>query len=47
LRPAPKRQLVDTNKADWKVSIRRACSVLKIDRLLYVYKSGRGEQAVS
>lgn len=30
---------------DWKVSIRRACSVLKIDRSLYVYKSRRGEQA--
>lgn len=30
---------------DWKVSIRRACAVLKIDRSLYVYKSRRGEQA--
>lgn len=37
--------LVDTIKADWKVSIRRACSVLKVDRSLYVYKSRRGEQA--
>ncbi|TAU35301.1 IS3 family transposase [Rhizobium leguminosarum] len=45
LRPARKRKLVDTVKADWKVSIRRACSVLKIDRSLYVYKSRRGEQA--
>lgn len=32
-------------KTDWKVSIRRACAVLKIDRSLYVYKSRRGEQA--
>jgi len=38
LRPARKRKLVDTIKADWKVSIRRACSVLKVDRSLYVYK---------
>ncbi|NKM43380.1 IS3 family transposase [Rhizobium laguerreae] len=45
LRPARKRKLVDTGKVDWKVSIRRACSVLKIDRSLYVYKSRRGEQA--
>ncbi|ARQ13183.1 IS3 family insertion sequence transposase protein (plasmid) [Rhizobium etli] len=45
MRPARKRKLVDTVKADWKVSIRRACSVLKIDRSLYVYKSRRGEQA--
>lgn len=45
MRPARKRKLVDTIKADWKVSIRRACSVLKVDRSLYVYKSRRGEQA--
>lgn len=32
-------------KADWKVSIRRVCSVLKVDRSLYVCKSRRGEQA--
>ena len=32
-------------KADWKVSIRRACSVLKVERSLYVYKSRRGETA--
>lgn len=30
---------------DWKVSIRRACSTLRIDRALYVYKSKRGDQA--
>lgn len=41
----PARKLVDTIKADWKVSIRRACAALKIDRSLYVYKSRRGEQA--
>jgi putative transposase len=27
------------------VSIRRACSTLRIDRALYVYKSKRGDQA--
>lgn len=43
--PARKRLLVDGVRADWKVSTRRACSVLKIDRSLYVYKSRRGEQA--
>lgn len=45
MRPARKRKLVDTIKTDWKVSIRRACPVLKIDRSLYVYKSRRGDQA--
>lgn len=45
MRPARKRKLVDTIKADWKVLIRRACSVLKVDRSLYVYKSRLGEQA--
>lgn len=45
LKPARKRALVATIKADWKVSVRRVCSVLKIDRSLYVYKSKRGEQA--
>jgi hypothetical protein len=29
--------------SDWKVSIRRACSTLGIDRALYVYKSKRGD----
>ncbi|MHC2301932.1 hypothetical protein ACVJBD_006198 [Rhizobium mongolense] len=42
---ARKRKLVDAIKADWKVSIRRACSVLKIDRSLYVCRARRGEQA--
>ena len=32
-------------RGDWKVSIRRACSTLRIDRALYVYKSKRGDQA--
>ena len=32
-------------RSDWKVSIRRACSTLRIDRALYVYKPKRGDQA--
>lgn len=32
-------------RSDWKVSIRRVCSTLRIDRALYVYKSKRGDQA--
>ena len=45
LRPGRKRELVDKVRIDWKVSIRRACSTLRIDRALYVYKSKRGDQA--
>ncbi|NVN13248.1 IS3 family transposase, partial [Nguyenibacter vanlangensis] len=45
LRPARKRELVDMLQGDWKVSTRRACAVLRIDRSLYVYKSKRGTQA--
>jgi hypothetical protein len=45
LRPGPKRELVDQVRCDWKVSIRRACSALRIDRAFYVYKSKRGDQA--
>ena len=45
LKPARKRQLVDGVRGDWKVSTRRACEALGIDRSLYVYKSKRGEQA--
>ncbi len=29
----------------WKVSVRKACSALRIDRSLYTYKGKRGEQA--
>ncbi|WP_446737811.1 IS3 family transposase, partial [Rhodoblastus sp. 17X3] len=45
LRPARKRELVDKLRSDWKTSIRRACSVLRVDRSLYVYKSKRDGQA--
>ncbi len=40
-----KRGLVDLLRGEWKVSIRRACSALRVDRALYVYKSRRGTQA--
>ena len=32
-------------KAAWKVSVRKACAVLRIDRSLYTYKPCRGDQA--
>ena len=32
-------------RSDWNVSVRRACSTLRVDRALYVYKSKRGDQA--
>lgn len=36
---------MDKLRGDWKVSVRRACATLRIDRALYVYKSKRGGQA--
>jgi putative transposase len=45
LRPAHERGLVDQLRGERKVSIRRACSTLRIDRALYVYRSKRGDQA--
>lgn len=41
LKPSRKHTLVDPLRTDWKVSIRRACSTLRIDRAKYVYKSKR------
>lgn len=37
---------MDEVRATWKVSVRRACTVLKVDRSLYTYRSRRGDQAV-
>jgi putative transposase len=45
MKPARRRKLGDDVRGDWKASIRRACSTLKIDTSLYHYKSQRGEQA--
>ncbi|WP_179758939.1 hypothetical protein [Hoeflea halophila] len=39
---ARRRQLVDEVREVWKVSIRKACHALRIDRSLYTYKSRRG-----
>jgi putative transposase len=36
---------VDGLRSDWKVSTRRACVTLRIDRSLYIYRSKRGTQA--
>jgi putative transposase len=36
---------VDEVREVWKLSIRKACQALRIDRSLYTYKSRRGEQA--
>ncbi|MDT3382345.1 IS3 family transposase [Labrys neptuniae] len=46
LKPVRRRRLVDEVRADWKVSIRRACATFLIDTSLYHYKSKRGDQAV-
>ncbi|RVT89083.1 IS3 family transposase, partial [Rhodovarius crocodyli] len=45
LRPARRRELVDGLRSEWKVSVRRACAALRIERPLYVYASKRGSQA--
>ena len=36
---------MDDVRASWKISIRRACAALKIERSLYSYQSRRGNQA--
>jgi len=45
LRPGRRRQLVDEVRGAWKVSIRRACRVLRTDTSTYHYKGRRGDQA--
>lgn len=45
MKPARRRQLVDEVRQAWKVSIRKVCAALRIDRSLYTYKPRRGEQA--
>jgi putative transposase len=46
LRPARRRALVDEVRADWQVSIRRACGVLRAGRTTYHYRPRRDDQAV-
>ena len=45
MKPARRRQLVDHARSTWKVSIRRACSVLVTEPSTYHYKSRRTGQA--
>ena len=45
LKPARKRQLVDHARATWRVSIRRACRALPVERSTYHYRSRRAGQA--
>jgi putative transposase len=46
MRPGRRRQLVDEVRGTWKVSIRRACRVLRTDTSTYHYRGRRGDQAV-
>ena len=43
--PGRRRQVVDDLRGTWKVSIRRACSVLQAERSSYHYKSRRPDRA--
>jgi putative transposase len=45
MKPARKRQMVDHARATWRVSIRRACRALPVDRSTYQYRSRRAGQA--
>ena len=45
MKPARKRQMVDHARATWRVSIRRACRALPVDRSTYHYRSRRAGQA--
>jgi putative transposase len=45
LKPARKRQLVDHARSTWRVSIRRACRALPVDRSTYHYRCRRAGQA--
>jgi putative transposase len=46
IRPARKRQMVDEVRRVWRVSIRRACKALRVDRSTYHYRSKRTGHAV-
>jgi putative transposase len=45
MKPARKREMVDHVRAAWRVSIRRACRAVPVDRSTYLYPSKRTEQA--
>src|SRR5690606_15027746 len=44
LRPGRKRALVDALRAEWAISIRRACAAIRFDPKTYRYKSRRPGQ---
>jgi len=46
MKPARKRELVDEVRTVWRVSIRRACQALPVDRSTYHYRSKRSGQAI-
>ena len=45
MKPAQKRQMVDHARSTWRVSIRRACRALPVERSTYHYRSRRAGQA--
>ena len=45
LKPARQRQMVDYARSTWRVSIRRACRALPVERSTYHYRSRRAGQA--
>jgi putative transposase len=45
MKPARKREMVDHVRAAWRVSIRRACRAVPVDRSTYHYRSKRTGQA--
>jgi len=45
MKPGRKRKLVDVVRSEWRISIRRACRALEVDRSTYHYKSRRSGQA--
>ena len=45
MKPARKREMVDHVRAAWRVSIRRACRAVPVDRSTYHYRSKRAGQA--
>jgi putative transposase len=44
LKPARRQQLVDDARSTWRVSIRRACRTLAVERSTYHYRSRRAGQ---
>jgi putative transposase len=45
MKPARKREMVDRVRTVWRVSIRRACRAVPVDRSTYHYRSKRAGQA--